>query len=370
MASNSFGTLFRITTFGESHGTAIGTVVDGCPAGLWITEEEINEAMQWRRPGNNPYTTSRKERDTVQILSGVFQGQTTGAPIALLIQNEDADSSAYEPIKDLFRPGHANYTYIQKYGHYDYRGGGRASARETAARVAAGAIAKKLLSLFEIDLCTFVAQIGEQSIASLQEITLQELKKNTRNSPIFCPILESETAMLQELDLVQKEGDSLGAILQTITSELPAGLGDPIYGKMEAKLASAMLSIPATKGFEIGSGFASARMKGSEHNDRFIMKGNAVRTETNFAGGVLGGITTSMPLTFRVAFKPTSSIKQEMSTLNLEGKSTTIRYPEHSRHDPCVAIRAVSIVEAMTALVLADTLLLNRTAQIFVAAPQ
>jgi chorismate synthase len=365
MASNFFGQVFRITTFGESHGSAIGVVIDGCPAGLPITKEEIDHELILRQPGNSPYTSPRSEKDEAQILSGIFQGKTTGAPIALVIWNKDADSTKYEPIKNLLRPGHANYTYLQKYGIFDYRGGGRSSARETAVRVAAGAIAKKLLAHFDIEICAFVAEIGGIAIAEPDLSSLVKLKKKTLGNAIFCPDAKASEKMMKEIEKAKKEGDSLGGILQAAVVNLPVGLGDPVYGKLEANLASAMLSLPATKGFEIGSGFGAARMKGSEHNDAFDLdeQGN-ITTKTNYAGGTLGGISTGLPLTFRVAFKPTSSIRKGQKTVNLKGEKKPFKLPHGSRHDPCVAIRAVPIIEAMTALVLADAVLLNRCSKI------
>jgi len=365
MASNFFGQLFRITTFGESHGSAIGVVIDGCPAGLPLTKEEIDEELTRRQPGGSPYTSPRAEKDEAQILSGIFQGKTTGAPIAIVIWNKDADSSKYEPIKNLLRPGHANFTYLQKYGIFDYRGGGRSSARETAARVAAGAVAKKLLAHFEVEICAFVAEIGGIAMAEPNLDSLPKLRKKMLASPVFCPDAKAADKMMKKIEEAKLEGDSLGGILQCAVSHLPVGLGDPVYGKLEANLASAMLSLPATKGFEIGSGFAAARMKGSEHNDTFDVdeKGN-ITTTTNYAGGTLGGISTGLPLIFRVAFKPTSSIQKPQKTVNLKGEKKPFKLPEGSRHDPCVAIRAVPIIEAMTALVLADALLLNRCAKL------
>lgn len=304
---NSFGQLFRITTWGESHGKAIGVVIDGCPAGLEISEEEINRELARRAPGKTPDTSLRKESDQAEILSGIFEGKTTGTPISILIPNRDADPSKYEPIKHLVRPGHANATYLKKYGIFDYRGGGRASARETACRVAAGAIAKKFLSHYGIRI---------------------------------------EARLIEKGEIV--EGDSAGGIIEARVEGVPAGLGEPVYQKMEAVLAQAMLSLPASKGFEIGAGFEAARMRGSEHN----------RLPT---GGTLGGITDGEPLIFRVAFKPTSSIDKPQDTLTLSGEKATFSLPEGSRHDPCVAIRAVPIVESMCALVLADALLVNRS---------
>lgn len=361
MGSNSFGDLFRITTFGESHGPAVGVVIDGCPAGLEITQKEIELELALRAPGKTPYTSPRKESDQVEILSGLFEGTTTGAPITILIRNLDADSSKYEPIQHLLRPGHANFTYLKKYGLFDYRGGGRASARETAARVAAGALAKKLLKRAGIELCAYVAEIGPHAIGELPSEPLSTLREKTQANLLFCPDKEASQKMMEVILEAKNEGDSLGGILEC-KATLPAGLGDPIYGKLEAKLAFGMLSIPASKGFEIGSGFGAARMKGSEHNDAFDLDldGNPTCT-TNFAGGTLGGISTGLPLAFRVAFKPTSSIQKAQNTLDLKGNKQQFELPKGSRHDPCVAIRAVPVVEAMCALVLADALLLNHS---------
>jgi chorismate synthase len=327
MGSNSFGQIFRITTWGESHGKAIGVVIDGCPAGIEISEEEVNQELQKRAPGHLPLTSPRKEPDQAELLSGIFEGKTTGTPISILIPNRDVDSSKYEPIKHLLRPGHANYTYLKKYGIFDYRGGGRASARETACRVAAGAIAKKFLHSYGVVPKALLKEVGGY---------------------------EDYEAILQQ---AQAEGDSLGGVIEVIVADLPAGLGEPVYHKMEALLAQAMLSLPASKGFEMGAGFASARMRGSEHNDCFVEEG---KTATNHAGGTLGGITCGMPLVFRVAFKPASSIAKGQKTTTLDGKPAYFELPSGSRHDPCVALRALPVVEAMTALVLSDMLLLNR----------
>jgi chorismate synthase len=346
MASNFFGQIFRITTFGESHGKGIGVVIDGCPAGLELSAEEIHAELRKRRPGFSPYTSPRKEDDQPEILSGLFEGKTTGAPLAIWIANRDVDSSSYEAIKHLSRPGHGNSTYLQKYGIFDYRGGGRASARETAARVAAGAVAKKFLALYQIEICTFVEELG----GIKAQIDLDSIQEKTHSSPIFCPDPSATTQMLQQLEAIKAEGDSLGAILQTLVTNLPPGIGDPIYSKLEANLASAMLSIPATKGFEIDAGFAAARMRGSEHN--------------RLSSGTLAGISTGQTLTFRTAFKPTSSIGKEQPTHTLNGEPATLKWPSHARHDPCVALRAAPIIDAMTALVLADALLLNRCAEI------
>jgi chorismate synthase len=332
MASNRFGELFTITTWGESHGKAIGAVVDGCPAGLVVDKELIQAELTRRAPGLSPLTSPRKEPDEVEILSGLFEGKTTGAPISLLIWNKDADSSKYEPIKNLIRPGHANATYLAKYGCYDYRGGGRASARETACRVAAGAIAKQLLATQQITIRAAITEVG--------------------GHPLNLEFPEDQKKLEALIKEAQEAGDSLGGIVTFWIEGAPAGLGDPIYQKLEAKLASAMMSLPATKGFESGSGFAAAAMQGSTHN------------KDNYAGGILGGISSGAPIMGRVAFKPTSSIKQPQETVDTEGNPATFCLPEGSRHDPCVALRTPVIVEAMAALVIADSLLLNRSARL------
>ncbi len=359
MASNSFGNIFKITTFGESHGKAIGVVIDGCPSGLEISDDEINGELALRAPGKTDFTSPRKEPDRGEILSGVFEGKTTGAPLCFLISNRDQDSTKYEPIKDLLRPGHANYTYIQKYGLFDYRGGGRASARETACRVAAGAVAKKILTHYNIAVAAYIKQIGSIE-AEIAFKTISELHSATYSDPIYCPDTKASEAMRAVLDQSKAEGDSLGGLIEFIAEGVPVGLGDPMYEKLEANLAAAMMSLPAVKGFEIGSGFRAISMKGSEHNDLFTKTAGRIETKTNHAGGTLGGIATGMPLVARVAFKPTSSIKKPEETVDLHGEKKTFLLPEGSRHDPCVAIRAVPIVEAMAALVLVDALLMNR----------
>ncbi len=360
MASNSFGNLFRITTWGESHGKAIGVVIDGCPALLPITEEEIQIELRRRSPGNSPYTSPRKEEDQVQILSGVFEGKTTGAPISILIWNQDADSSQYESIRHLLRPGHANYTYLQKYGIFDYRGGGRSSARETASRVAAGSIAKKLLRLEGVEIIAYIRAIGDISSMDPNLSNVELLKSQISTSPVFCHDPIAAEQMMERLLEEKKQGDSLGGLVESAVLNLPSGIGDPVYEKLEANLAKAMLSIPASKGIEFGSGFASAQMRGSEHNDRFILADDStVSTETNHAGGTLGGISTGAPIIFRVPFKPTSSILKPQKTLDIEGKEADLILSKTARHDPCVAIRAVPIVEAMAALTIADAMLMR-----------
>ena len=330
MPGNHFGQCFRIVTWGESHGKAIGCVIDGCPSKIPLTEEMIQKELSKRAPGNMPHTSARKEPDRVEILSGVYQGQTTGAPISLLILNQDARPKAYEGLENLLRPGHASYTYQKKYGIFDPRGGGRASARETACRVAAGAVALQVLKKWDISLKASLIQVGSET-----------------DPAHFSKLLEA----------VQKKGDSIGGAVELVCSNVPVGLGEPIYEKMEAKLAHAMLSLPAAKGFEIGSGFSSVGMHGSEHNDLFDTD---FTTKTNHAGGVLAGITTGMPLVCRVAFKPTSSIAKTQATVNLKGEKVAFTLPKGSRHDPCVAIRACPVVSAMGALVLVDTLLLDQ----------
>lgn len=334
MASNHFGQLFKITTWGESHGRAIGVVIDGCPAGLELDSDYINTALAMRAPGNSPYTSPRKEPDLAEIYSGIFDGITTGAPISIIIENKDADPSKYEAIKNIVRPGHANFTYINKYGCFDHRGGGRASARETACRVAAGAVAQKLLTHFDIKTLCFL-----KSVATFTEA--HEMKK--------------------AIEQAKADGDSLGGIVEFNATGLAIGLGDPIYEKLEAKLAAAMMSIPASKGFEIGDGFAATTMKGSEHNDLF---NEDFTTESNHAGGVLAGISNGMPIVGRVAFKPTSSIAKSQASVDLHGNKTLFELPSGSRHDPCVAIRAVPVVDAMLCLVLADLVLMDRIARL------
>jgi len=325
MASNTFGRAFQVTTFGESHGSCVGCVIDGCPSGLEISEEEITTELARRAPGRSPYTSPRKEADCARILSGLYEGKTTGAPIAIVIDNVDADSTKYRPIEHLLRPGHANYTYQEKYGHFDPRGGGRASARETAARVAAGAIASKLLRQREVEVEAALCEVGGQK---------QEWE-----------------ALLEQ---AMEEGDSLGGVVEAVATGVPAGWGDPVYEKLEARLAYAMMGIPAARGFEIGSGFAAARMRGSHHNDPFTSEEGKIATTSNHCGGVLGGIANGMPIVVRVAFKPTSSIAQSQSTVTKDGEAATLTLPKGSRHDPCLALRAPPIVEAMMALVLVD----------------
>lgn len=365
MSSNSFGNLFRITTWGESHGKALGVIIDGCPAGLELSDEDLNAELKWRQPGQNAYVTPRNEKDIAEIYSGTFEGKTTGAPISIIIFNKDADSSKYNSIKHLLRPGHANFTYLEKYGIFDHRGGGRSSARETVCRVAAGAVAKKILALQGIQIVAFIKAIGELTLYERLWEDPLALRTATRQSPLFCPDPSRTSEMELLIAQAKAEGDSLGGLIEAIAYGLPPGLGDPIYEKLEANLAKAMLSIPATKGFEIGSGFAAVLMKGSEHNDSFTVDAEKKKKlVTNHSGGILGGISTGMPLIIRVPFKPTSSIMKPQETIDTEGKKETFQLPEGSRHDPCVAIRAVPVVEAMMALVLVDAFLMQRSAKL------
>ena len=359
MASNAFGQCFRITTWGESHGKAIGVVIDGCPAGLPLNDAIINADLQLRRPGQNPFTSPRNEHDHAEIYSGVFENKSTGAPISIIIHNKDADSPSYTAIKDLFRPGHANYGYLKKYGIFDYRGGGRASARETACRVAAAAVAKQLLNRAQIKLGASIKSIGHIT-AEFSPESIPDNRDAIYANPLYCLDATATKQIMEALKTVVESGDSLGGIVQFAANGVPTGLGDPIYEKLDAKLATAMLSIPASKGFAMGTGFGAARMRGSEHNDRFIREDDRIRLTSNHAGGTLGGISTNTCLTGTVAFKPTSSIKQAQSTVDIAGNEQIIQLAKNARHDPCVAIRAVPVVEAMLALVLADALLMSR----------
>ena len=355
MSGSSFGKLFKITTWGESHGRGLGVVIEGCPAGLPIKESEIQLELNRRRTGQSKVTTTRKEGDQIQIMSGVFKGKTTGTPISLLVENEDADSSKYELIKDLYRPGHADYTYDMKYGFRDYRGGGRSSARETVGRVAAGAIAKKLLARERIKIIGFTRQVGKH-IA--KNIDYREIENNI----VRCPDNKIAEKMINSIMRARKKGDSLGAVVEVIAQGVPAGLGEPVFDRLDADLAKAVMSMPAVKGVEIGVGFQSAIMTGSECNDVFAMKNKKVITTTNNAGGILGGISNGMDIVIRLVVKPTSSINKAQDTVTQQGKKAEIRV--EGRHDPCVATRAVPIAEAMVAITLIDHLYRNKSAQL------
>lgn len=351
MVGNSFGHLFRITTFGESHGGSVGVVVDGCPPGLELSEGDIQPELDRRRPGQSALTTPRNEEDEIQILSGVFEGRTTGTPILLLARNKDTRSHDYNNLHTLYRPSHADYTYTAKYGIRDWRGSGRASARETLARVAAGAIAKKLLrERLGVEIVSYVSQVGRiRSLMSPSEVTMEAIEA----TPVRCPDPSCLPEMITLIEKMRDEGDSVGGVISGVIRGVPAGLGEPVFDKLHAELGKAMLSINAVKGFEIGSGFSGVELQGSEHNDPFYVdEEGRTRTKTNHAGGVLGGISNGEEITFRVAFKPVATISKEQSTVTLEGEET--KFEARGRHDPCVLPRAVPIVDAMAALVLAD----------------
>lgn len=348
--SNTFGRLLRVTTWGESHGAAIGAVVDGCPPRLSLSEADIQPDLDRRVPGQSALTTQRKETDTVKILSGVFEGRTLGTPISLLIPNEDMRPGDYREVREKYRPSHADYTYEAKYGVRDWRGGGRTSARETAGRVAAGAIARKYLAeRFRVTVVAWVAKVGPLTIeCDPERVTRDEVDL----TPIRCPDLAMAERMIAAVEAARREGDSLGGVVACAVRGCPPGWGEPVFDRLEADLAKAVLSLPASKGFEIGSGFAGTDLRGSEHNDEYYMDGGRVRTRTNRSGGVQGGISNGETICFRVAFKPTATIMREQRTVSAAGEDTTIK--GRGRHDPCVLPRAVPMVEAMTALVLAD----------------
>ncbi len=354
MAGNSFGKLFRLTTFGESHGKAIGGIIDGCPAGLEIDTEKIQEELNRRKPGQSAIVTQRKEPDTVEFLSGIFEGKSTGTPIGFVIQNANQKSKDYSHIKDTYRPSHADYTYDEKYGVRDYRGGGRSSARETASRVVAGALAKQLLKGIEIH--AFTASVGEIELKkSNSEIDFGLIESN----PVRCPDKETAEKMESYIKEIRSEGDTVGGTVRCVIKNVPKGLGEPVFDKLHAELGKAMLSINAVKGFEYGSGFEGTKMKGSQHNDLFNNDGT---TKTNLSGGIQGGISNGMEIYFNVAFKPVATIMQKQETINAQGESVEMQ--GKGRHDPCVVPRAVPIVEAMAALVIADFMLQNKSAKI------
>lgn len=350
MAGNTFGSLFKLTTFGESHGEAIGGIIDGCPAGLKLDIDTIQLEMQRRKPGQSTIVTQRKEEDVVELLSGVFEGLTTGTPIGFIIKNTNQKSKDYSHIKDVYRPSHADFTYDKKFGVRDYRGGGRSSARETAVRVAAGAIAKQLLS--DIKISAYVSSVGTISLPYPDaRIDFLEVEKN--------PVRTANNAIAIEMEnlikSIKKQGDTIGGTITCVIENVPVGLGEPVFDKLHAQLGKAMLSINAVKGFEIGSGFQGTLLKGSEHNDLFNTDGT---TKTNYSGGVQGGISNGQPIYFKVAFKPVATTMQKQQTIDTEGNKITMQ--GKGRHDPCVVPRAVPIVEAMAALVLADFWLLNK----------
>ena len=351
MAGNTFGKLFKLTTFGESHGEAIGGIIDGCPAGICLDFEKISLELARRKPGQSKIVSQRKESDTVQFLSGIFEGKTTGTPIGFIIPNENHKSDDYYHLKDSFRPSHADYVYEKKYGIHDYRGGGRSSARETASRVVGGAIAKQIIS--DIKITAFVSSVGDIFIDKpYQDLDFSLIEQNI----VRCP--DSETAMKMEqlITQVKKEGDTIGGTITCVIQNVPIGLGEPVFDKLHAELGKAMLSINAVKGFEFGSGFCGATMKGSQHNDLYNEDGT---TKTNFSGGIQGGISNGMDIYFRVAFKPVATLLQRQEVLTNTG--TIIEQQGKGRHDPCVVPRAVPIVEAMTALVIADYYVIGKS---------
>ncbi len=353
---NTFGKLFRLTTFGESHGKALGAILDGCPAGLALDLEKIRMEMQRRKPGQSKITTQRKEEDEIELLSGVFEGKTTGTPIGILIPNEDQKSKDYAHIATAFRPSHADYTYFEKYGHRDYRGGGRSSARETAARVAGGAIAKQLLATKGITIQAYVSQVGEIRV----EKPYTELNLGlTEDTIVRCPDPVVAETMIAHIDQVRKDRDTVGGIVSCVIKNCPPGLGEPVFDRLHAELGKAMLSINAVKGFEYGSGFEGVKLRGSQHNDAFEQREGKIHTLTNHSGGIQGGISNGEDIYFRVAFKPVATLMQDQSSVNTAGEAVTVS--GKGRHDPCVVPRAVPIVEAMAALVLADYLLLSKT---------
>lgn len=354
---NTFGKLFTVTTWGESHGPAVGAVVDGCPPRLPLTAEEIQVELDRRRPGQSEIVTPRKEEDRVEILSGIFEGRTTGTPISLLVRNADQRPGAYDEMRDKFRPSHADYTYQAKFGIRDHRGGGRSSARETVGRVAAGAIARKILAgaggpgKAGVEIRAFLSQVHDIAMPP-EALDAFPTLADVEATPVRCPHPATAARMIERIKAVRSEGDSVGGVIECRVRGVPAGLGEPVFDRLEADLAKAMLSLPATKGFELGSGFAGARLRGSEHNDRFEPGEGGIRTATNRSGGTQGGISNGEEIVFRVAFKPTATILQPQQTVDIHGAPTELI--GRGRHDPCVVPRAVPIVEAMAALVLVD----------------
>ena len=353
--SNSFGKIFKISTYGESHGKAIGVIIDGCPSGIKIEELDIQKELDRRKPGQSKITTQRKESDSVQILSGVFNGKTTGSPISLFIKNKDQKSSDYDHISQAFRPSHADYTYHKKYKNRDHRGGGRSSARETANWVAAGAIAKKILKDIGININAYVSKVGTVEIEKAYiELDLQ----NTETNIVRCPDKKYAEKFISIIDQARKNRDTVGGIISCVITGCPVGIGEPIFGKLHAELGKAMLSINAVKGFEYGSGFKGSEMYGSEHNDQFEIKGDKIKTKSNYSGGIQGGISNGEDIYFNVAFKPVSTIMKDQSSVDSENNKVTVK--GKGRHDPCVVPRAVPIVESMAANVLVDLYLQSK----------
>jgi chorismate synthase len=355
MAGNSIGNLFSLTTFGESHGVAIGGIIDGCPAGLELDEKAIQLALDKRRPGQSELTSPRKESDRVQILSGVFEGKTLGTPIGFIIPNTDARSKDYSKIKDIYRPSHADFTWEKKFGIRDYRGGGRASARETACRVVGGAVAQQILVTQHVDIKAYVHQIGNVSIPEGEQIDLTKVE----SSPVRCPVQNSSVNMISAIEQAKTEGDSLGGVVQLVINNVPAGWGEPVFDKLHAELGKALFSINAVKSVEFGAGFAVASKKGSELNDEFANSNGEIYTTSNNSGGIQGGISNGEPITAKIAFKPVATIFKSQKTIDKQGNE--VEFQAEGRHDPCVVPRAIPIVEAMAALILADHFLMSKT---------
>lgn len=358
MAGNVFGSIFRLTTFGESHGKGLGGVIDGCPAGLTLDFDAIQLELERRKPGQSKIVTQRKEGDKVEFFSGIFEGKTTGTPIGFVIINDNQKSHDYDHIKDKYRPSHADFTFQEKFGFRDYRGGGRSSARETASRVVAGAIAKQYLVSVGISFTAYVSQVGAIKLnKSYQELDLAKAEENI----VRCPDATLAEEMINKIVQIRKEGDTIGGVVDCVIKGTPVGLGEPVFDKLHAELGKAMLSINAVKGFEFGSGFDGVELKGSQHNDVFVKDGDHVSTTTNHSGGIQGGISNGEDIYFRVAFKPVATIMQDQDSINEEGEKVTVS--GKGRHDPCVVPRAVPIVEAMAALVIMDYILIKRTNQ-------
>ncbi len=357
MAGNTFGEIFRLTSFGESHGKAIGGIVDGCPAGLPISEDFIQKQLNRRKPGQSRITTQRKESDDLEILSGVFEGMSLGTPIGFILKNKDAKSKDYDHLKSAYRPSHADFTYQVKYGIRDHRGGGRSSARETACRVVGGAIAMQILESLGLRVRAYVSSVGTVKISD-RKLDLTKID----DSIVRCPDPETAERMIDSIEKARKEGNTLGGVIKCLIERVPAGWGEPVFDRIEADLAKAMMSINAVKGFSIGSGFSGASMKGSDHNDIFDSEDGNIRTITNHSGGVQGGITNGMDIHFSVAFKPVATLLRKQKSVNPEGEK--IELEGRGRHDPCVVPRAVPIVESMASLVLVDHYLRNRSAKL------
>lgn len=359
MGGNTIGTVFRLITFGESHGPAIGGIIEGCPSGLTIDTAAVQQLLDKRKPGQSDITSPRKEEDIVELLSGLFDGKTTGTPIGFIIRNKDAKSGDYDALKTVYRPGHADYTWESKYGIRDHRGGGRSSARETACRVVAGAVAMQLLNHYNITIRGWVSAVGEISMPGDYTVNADS---DVYANDVRCPHPETADKMIELIKEIKSKGDSLGGMVSCMVTGVPAGLGEPVFNKLHASLGHAMLGINAVKGFEIGSGFKAATMKGSEQNDAFRAADGKISTVTNNSGGIQGGISNGNTINFRVAFKPVSTISSTQNSVNTSGENTILEAT--GRHDPCVVPRAVPIVEAMTALVIADNLLLHRLSKL------